>query len=305
MPTPDVTFATDRSSVTAHVADDLPAAGHRILTEAGFTRPHPGSPYTLSSPDAHRDAARATYLLRAGGLTISHAHGSPAPQAGPAVPDVAFGRHPEHGIVAATDTDDTLGLVPDTLRRFGFRHHPEREIYLPPRSDDEGLRAAAQATRALQALGYAVAAAPGLTMAPPAMQAVAEAADTLTAERDNLAELADTRDAADVLDAALDEQTGALPQLGRLLEEVAAWCRALPPELRTEVEEPLEDLSFDVARLRTDLGQVQHALARMSTVVAVHRPAGPVRTQAARTSVRHTGLILHSPAPAAVSGGPA
>jgi len=266
---PHVTFqAGPDQSVAARVTDQTPDGAHRILTTAGFTRAAPSADYTLTGPDAPRRAAQAAFLLSAGSVSVDT--NTPAVQGRAPVIDVIFARHPQDGVVAATDTDVSEGLIPDVLARFGFRYDAGRQIYCAPQdaSDAQALRAAASVTRVLQDLRYTVAA-KGLTNAPATMRTLSEAAHDLSDERTNVAELVDTRDIADILRVALDERTGALPQLGELLEEVTGWCRALPPHLAESVTSNLTQLSADVVRVHTGLDRVQTSLAAMKEVIAV------------------------------------
>jgi len=312
-----VSFRADTDQVTARTGQGLPAAALTILTDTGFTATDTPNTYRLTGPDAVQRAARAAYYLSAADIGIEDPD-----QRGAGLttdsPDVAFSHHPHAGVIAATSEDGTAGLAAQTLQRFGWRYdgRPQRDIYLAPEdaTESEALTAAARATRALQALGYRVSA-QGLTAAPPAMAALAEAASDLATERANVADLVDTRDIADVLSVALDPKVGALPQLSQLLSTVSEWCTALPEEDGIALTSLLGDLTHEVTQLSTGLAQAQRSLTAMNTALpviephadtVVHTTADPdlapasVRATAARSSSVSrlaTGPVAHSATP--------
>lgn len=80
----------------------------------------------------------------------------------PDLVDVAFGRHPDLGLVAATATDDPDQIAPVTLAHFGFQYRPDLQLHMLP-SHTPGpaaLAAAAKVTRLLSGLGLIVTATP-------------------------------------------------------------------------------------------------------------------------------------------------
>ncbi|MEY9848480.1 hypothetical protein ABH940_005583 [Streptacidiphilus sp. BW17] len=299
-----VTFQAAPDHVTVTTGPALPSGAMAILTGAGFVATEEADVFRLSGPDAVQRAAQAAYYLSAADIGIEDPDTRTA-ELSIGAPDVAFARHPHEGLVAAVAGEDsTVGLPAQTLQRLGWRYdgRPLRDVYLAPdgTTDAEALSSAARATRALQAMGYSVFA-QGLTAAPDTMASLSEAADDLATERGNVADLADTRDIADVLGVALDAKVGALPQLDRLLATVTDWCAELPPEDRLPLTALLGDLSHDIGQLSTGLSQAQRHLAELRTALPVAAPAqASPRASAARSSSVSrlaNGPVLQSTAP--------
>ncbi|MFF2955688.1 hypothetical protein ACFVVU_30620 [Kitasatospora sp. NPDC057965] len=268
----DISFTPgDAGAITARLGPDVPDSAHRLLEQNGATRSAPGE-YLFTGPDAVARAAQSAFLLDAGELSVETASG-PVRSLDAALDgaDVVFARHPTEGIVAATTTDATTGLVPDVLRRFGWQHDgsaPDRDIYLPPADASErlALAAAARASAVLQGLGLQVATV-GLATPPASSNRLAEAAEDLVLERAGLRSLTDSRDVADLLDAALDPRTGALPNLDQLLADVRIYLDQLPPD-----QGELLAARADTARHRTQglaqgLRELQSDLAHLGAVV--------------------------------------
>lgn len=298
-----VTFQAAPDHVTVTTGPALPSGALAILAGAGFAATQEPDVYRLDGPDAVQRAAQAAYYLSSADIGIEHPDQREA-ELSVGSPDVAFARHPRDGVVAAVAGEDsTVGLPAQTLQRLGWRYdgRPLRDVYLPPQgaSDAEALASAARATRALQAMGYSVFA-QGLTAAPDTMASLSEAADDLATERNNVLDLVDTRDIADVLGVALDAKVGALPQLDRLLATVSDWCAELPPEDGLPLAALLGDLSHEVGQLSTGLAQAQRRLAELGTAVPVAPAQASPRASAARSSSVSrlaTGPVLQSTAP--------
>jgi hypothetical protein len=75
---------------------------------------------------------------------------------------VAFGRHAELGLVAATTSADSNAIAVVTLEHFGFQYREELQVHvLPPQMLWlDAVAAAARVTRLLSGLGLAVVATP-------------------------------------------------------------------------------------------------------------------------------------------------
>ncbi|WP_042366797.1 hypothetical protein [Streptacidiphilus neutrinimicus] len=80
----------------------------------------------------------------------------------PDLADVAFGQHPDLGLVAATASDDPDAITAVTLAHFGFQYRPDLQIHaLPPGTlGPDAISAAARVTRLLSGLGLIVTATP-------------------------------------------------------------------------------------------------------------------------------------------------
>ncbi|KQV20946.1 MULTISPECIES: hypothetical protein [unclassified Kitasatospora] len=279
----DISFGPgpDAGSITARLRPDAPESAHRLLQQNGGTRGSADGEYVFDGPDAVARAAQAAYLItEARPATVSsreHALSRQLPVDGA---DVVFARSPIEGIVAATATDATEGLVPDVLRTFGFHHDgsaPDRDFYLPPEgaSERQALVAAARASLVLQGLGLQVATV-GLATPPAAADRLAEAAEDIALEQVNLRSLTDSRDVADVLDAALDPKTGALPNLVELLDATGEFIARLPPEQGEILGAQVGIARHQASSLTETLATVQAGLAALAT--AVEAPIATVRS---------------------------
>ncbi|MBV6695544.1 hypothetical protein KV557_00185 [Kitasatospora aureofaciens] len=304
----DISFAPGSDgAITARLKPNSPDSAHLLLEQNGATRDPGTGEYLFSGPDAVARAAQAAYLLTA-------ASTDPAPSRLPVDgADVVFARHHSDGIVAATATDATEGLVPDVLRQFGFRYDgsaPDRDIYLPPggASERQALVAAARASLVLQGLGLQVATI-GLATPPASADRLAEAAEDLALETVHLRSLTDSRDVADVLDVALDPRTGALPNLVELLNSAQAFIDRLPPEQGEILGAQVGIAKHQAASLSETLTTVQAGLVDLGTAVeAPIATARSVRATAA-SAVTARGLsagpiIQAAPAARAMSTAP-
>ncbi|MGW3228614.1 hypothetical protein [Kitasatospora sp. NPDC001095] len=256
-------------AITARLGPDAPDSAHRLLQQNGATPGPRDGEYVFDGPDAVARAAQVAWLNRADSL------GASAPSTSRTMPlagvDVVFARHPGDGIVAATATDSTEGLVPEVLRTFGWRYDggaPDRDIYLPPEdaSERQALAAAARASLVLQGLGLQVATV-GLAAPPASADRLAEAAEDLAIETVSLRSLTDSRDVADVLDVALDPRVGALPNLLELLDSTQAFVSQLPPVQGEVLGAQVSIARHQTAALAENLTTVQAALADVGSVV--------------------------------------
>ncbi|KND38332.1 hypothetical protein [Streptomyces acidiscabies] len=154
------------------------AASAWMLERLDF-RPVPGSPTLYALADQHRDgperATRAVALLRNADYRVdADAAFDPSLVARPAPPrdqpphvepDVAFGEHPQLGIVAATaDGANAAVWGGQILEHHGWRHDPRLDIYTLPAATDRGeaLGKVAQATVMLHRADLQVAVQPHL-----------------------------------------------------------------------------------------------------------------------------------------------
>ncbi|MER7701639.1 hypothetical protein ABTX81_01890 [Kitasatospora sp. NPDC097605] len=269
-------------AITARLGPHAPDSAHRLLRQNG------ASP----DPSAVARAAQAAWLHQA------DSPGAAAPSPSRTMPlagvDVVFARHPEDGIVAATATDSTEGLVPEVLRTFGWRYDgaaPDRDIYLPPEtaSEHQALAAAARASLVLQGLGLQVATV-GLASSPASAERLAEATEDLAVETINVLSLADSRDVADVLDTALDPRVGALPNLLELLDSTQAFVSRIAPDRGEVLGAQVGIARHQTAALAESLRTVQAALADAGVVIDVPVTAVRGARATAASAVTARGL---------------
>jgi hypothetical protein len=85
-------------------------------------------------------------------------------------PDVAFGIHPDLGVVAALAKDHPY--AEQVLRQHYFRHRPDLALYVLPRDApyNRVLQVVTGTTRLLQQSGLLVTADPRIMLAPPVPQ---------------------------------------------------------------------------------------------------------------------------------------
>ncbi|MFF2746447.1 hypothetical protein ACFVVA_12975 [Kitasatospora sp. NPDC058048] len=290
-------------AITARLGPDARESAHRFLRQNGAVPGPQDGEYVFGGPDAVARAAQAAWLHQADSLN------PPAPETSPTMPlagvDVVFARHSEDGIVAATATDSTEGLVPEVLRQFGFRYDgsaPDRDIYLPPTGADErqALAAAARASVVLQGLGLQVATV-GLATAPAGVDRLAEAAEDLAVETVNLRSLTDSRDVADVLDTALDPKVGALPNLLELIDSTQEFVARLPPEQSEVLGAQVSIARHQTTVLAENLSTVRSVLADTRAVVE----APIITTRSARATAASAVSALGLPAGPIIQAVPA
>ncbi|WP_395297309.1 hypothetical protein ACF9IK_30650 [Kitasatospora hibisci] len=291
-------------AISARLGPEAPDSAHRLLQQNGASRGVGAGEYLFSGPDAVARAAQAAYLLTAGKPDSTTV---PVPSRHLPVDgaDVVFARHPADGIVAATATDSTEGLVPDVLRQCGFRYDgsaPDRDIYLPPDGVNErqALVAAARASLVLQGLGLQVATV-GLATPPASADRLAEAAEDLALETVNLRSLTDSRDVADVLDVALDPKTGALPNLIELLDSTQAFIAQLPPDQGEILGAQVGIARLQATAMVENLAAVQSGLTDLATAVA----APIATTRSIRATAASAVSALGVPAGPIIQAAPA
>ncbi|MFJ9446759.1 hypothetical protein ACIRRH_33605 [Kitasatospora sp. NPDC101235] len=289
-------------AIIARLGPDAPDSTHRLLRQNGAEPGADDGEYVFSGPEAVARAAQAAWLHQAGSLNAPTTQAPRMPLTGV---DVVFARHPTDGIVAATATDSTEGLVPDVLRQFGFRYDgsaPDRDIYLPPADTDErrALAAAARASLVLQGLGLQVATV-GLSAPPAGADRLAEAAEDLAVETVHLRSLTDSRDVADVLDTALDPRVGALPNLLELIDSTQEFVARLPPEQSEVLGAQVSIARHQTSALAESLSTVQTALADTGSVVEA-----PITTaRSARATAASAVSALGLPAGPIIQAAPA
>ncbi|MFD7730470.1 hypothetical protein ACFV6F_08805 [Kitasatospora phosalacinea] len=307
----DISFAPGPDgTITARTVAHLPDSAHRILDQQDAERADDGT-YRFDGSDAVARAARAVFLLNVGGLRVATFDGPLEPERTlvPDGADIIFARHPVEGIVAATATDATEPLVPEILHRFGFTRDSDRDIYLQPSglSERQALVAAARVSLVLQSLGVQVATR-GLAARPASADRLAEAVEDLAVERVNIRTLTDSGDIADLLDAASDQDTGALTHLSGLLDDIGQWASGLPVGQDQEIGGRIDEARIATEALHISIAGLQRHLSGLDAVLETSAAPAPVarsaRSSAATASTAvaaHAlmgGPILQSPAPA-------
>ncbi|MFD5537672.1 hypothetical protein ACFWIJ_07400 [Streptomyces sp. NPDC127079] len=193
-------------------------------------------------------------------------------------PDVAFGVHPEFGVVAAVSDDHPF--LDEVLRKHHFRHSSALDLYVL--SDDTphnaAVRAVARASREFQDVGLSVAADPRIMLPPPipAPDGVPERqtlpGQSLTALTGELHELRRSADVADVLEQILDEHHGVVGDLEEFIDTAAAWCDRLDTSNGRELGQHLRTIAHHVAFLGDQLVTAQLDLAVMPDVTPEGAP---------------------------------
>nr|WP_238937248.1 hypothetical protein [Streptomyces clavuligerus] len=201
-------------------------------------------------------------------------------------PDVAFGAHPEFGVVA--ETADQRPFLTEVLRRHRFAYSNRLRLWqLPPGTPfNTRVRMVASASREFQGAGLAVVADPQV-MIPPAAPAEAGARVrepmpglSLTAVTAELSGLERAMDIADALDPVLDEDHGVFTGLEGVFASTAVWCERLGTEHGQELALELRAGVHQVVTLGEQLLEVQLALSVMPDTVWDNAPA-PVRERSA------------------------
>ncbi|MFJ4676867.1 hypothetical protein [Kitasatospora sp. NPDC088783] len=308
----DISFAPGPDgAITARTVPHLPDSARRLLDQQDAVRADDGCSYLFAGPDAVARAARAAFFLNVGGLRVDTFSGPLEPERTlvPDGADIVFARHPAEGIVAATAADATEPLVPEILARFGFTHDSGRDIYLQPPGlgERQALAAAARVSLVLQNLGVQIATR-GLAAAPASADRLAEAVEDLAVERVNIRTLTDSRDIADLLDAASDEDTGALSQLSALLDDIGRWTSSLPVGQDQQVGGRIDEARIATEALHVSIVGLQRELVGLGAVLDTSAAPAPsarsARSSAATASTATAahaltgGPILQSPAPA-------
>ncbi|WP_449485255.1 hypothetical protein [Streptomyces avidinii] len=181
----------------------------------------------------------------------------------PLEPDVAFGWHPDLGVAAAIA--DARPYLDKVLREHGFSHSAGRDLYLLPSgtSHTAAVRAAAGASRRLQAAQLTVAADPRLTAiqagAPPAAMSDRDRERPSAAEFDK------------VLEQIRVRHGGSATDLGAFIDRAAAWCDQMGTSSGSELA---NDLRSPDAEVQPSVSPASRAAqARAATTSSVRRPA--------------------------------
>ncbi|MER5494228.1 hypothetical protein [Streptomyces sp. NPDC002490] len=213
-------------------------------------------------------------------------------------PDVAFGAHPEFGVVAET-ADERLFLA-EVLRRHRFAYSDRLRLWqLPPGTPfNTTLRTVASASREFQGAGLAVLSDPSVMIPPPAPDKaeagvrVREAVPglSLTTVSAELSGLGRAVDVADALDPVLDEDHGVFTGLEDVFASAASWCERLGTEHGRELALELRAGVHQVVTLGERLRGPARALGD-----AGHRWGG--RTGPGAGAVRDTGCVRCRPCP--------
>ncbi|QKW20632.1 hypothetical protein HUT16_17530 [Kitasatospora sp. NA04385] len=305
----DISFAPGPDgAITARTVARLPDSARRLLEQQDAVRTGDGS-YLFTGSDAVARAARAAFFLNVGGLRVDTFSGPLEPERVlvPDGADVVFARHPVEGIVAATATDAAETLVPQVLAKFGFTHDSGRDIYLQPSGlgEHQTLVAAARVSLVLQNLGVQVATR-GLAAPPASADRLAEAVEDLAVERVNIRSLTDSRDIADLLDAASDQDTGALSQLSGLLDDIGHWASGLPVGQDQQIGGRIDEARIATEALHISIADLQRHLSGLDAVLdtSAVRSARSSAATASTAAAAHAligGPILQSPAPASAA----
>ncbi|MFF2025069.1 hypothetical protein ACFVW2_25085 [Streptomyces sp. NPDC058171] len=199
-------------------------------------------------------------------------------------PDVAFGAHPEFGVVA--ETTDERPFLTEVLRRHRFAYNDRLRIWQIPADTpfNTALRLVASASREFQGTGLAVVADPRV-MLPPAVPAGARVREplpglSLTAVTAELARLVRAVDVADALDPVLDEDHGVFAGLEEVFVSAAGWCERLGTKHGRELAGELRAGVHQVVTLGERLLDVQLSLAVMPGTLPQNAPARPVERSA-------------------------
>ncbi|MGW1143633.1 hypothetical protein ACWD6I_00950 [Streptomyces sp. NPDC002454] len=207
-------------------------------------------------------------------------------------PDVAFGAHPEFGVVA--ETADERPFLAGVLRRHRFAYSDRMRLWqlTPGTPFNTALRMVTSASREFQGVGLAVLTDPRV-MIPPAAPAKAEAGVwvreavpglSLTAVSAELSGLGRAVDVADALDPVLDEDHGVFAGLEGVFASAASWCERLGTEHGRELALELRAGVHQVVTLGERLLEVQLALSVMRDTLSEDVPA-PVRERSAMPGV--------------------
>ncbi|MFE2426865.1 hypothetical protein ACFXJ5_08940 [Streptomyces sp. NPDC059373] len=214
-------------------------------------------------------------------------------------PEVAFSIHPELGIVAAVA--DELPNAEAALRTAGFHYINALGIFALQAEANrlQDKRLTARLVRDLQAIGYIVAADPQLLDAPPPPSVADLTARVLQAERPS--------DVADVFDDLLDDRTGVIPELHKLLEASAAWSERNLGYVGADAARSCRHLAAQINDLSEYLGFTGGDFLDLDALPRTH-PAGtglsdtPARARAATaTSPTRSGTGTGTGTPTATN----
>lgn len=270
----------DRYGVVAQLSHENPVADH-ALRQVGF-RPLPGEDqYVLAPPerDATRRAQRAVQSLRAAHFPVTaspqyevqprQARGERGRAGLRLEPDVAFGRDPDLGVVAAVADDRPF--LDEALRAHGFRYSDRQDLYLLPTGTphNTAVQAVAGASTVLQNSRLAVLADPQIMTPPPVPTpngsprrepAPATSVSALTAD---LHQTRRSIEVSDLFDQVTDERLRVVAELEEFVDTAAAWCDRLGTPNGKELAGHLRATAVHVDDLRDHLTEAQLNLADM------------------------------------------
>jgi len=199
-------------------------------------------------------------------------------------PEVAFSIHPELGIVAAVA--DELPNAEAALRTAGFHHIDALDIFALQAEANrlQDKRLTARLVRDLQAIGYTVAADPQLLDAPPPPSVADLTERVLQAERPS--------DIANVFDDLLDDRTGVIPELHKLLEASAAWSERNLGYVGADAARSCQHLAAQINDLSEYLGFTGGDFLDLDALPRTH----PASTGLSDTPARSRAATAASPA---------
>ncbi|MFE2864891.1 hypothetical protein [Embleya sp. NPDC059259] len=297
--TPDIVIGDHPTlGVVANNHSNLPAA-KQLLNRLGFERITDKGLYTLTAsnqPAADR-AAQAVAILRAArfdvetDLAFEPEPGTlrPAPiprraQAAPAEgePDVAFGKHPTQGIVAAVSDDRPYARM--VLRVAGFRYDPDLDVYTLPAGTDHATASdiVRHASQVMAATGSVVHVVPGTL----STEQSAAAPESASVNNTTTQEPSVTDESPEPV-AELDGPAGAralLEAVRRLIQAAAAWCTTRAATAGAH----LADRFTDAAQA---LGRVEASLDQASERLQTDRPNAMTTTASAQKPATDRGLV--------------
>lgn len=300
----------DRYGVLAQLAYEHPVADH-ALRRVGF-RPLAGKrQYVLASPerDATRRAQQAVQSLRAAHFPVTT---SPQYEVHPTYvrdergragfrlePDVAFGRDPDLGVVAAVNDDrlvldDDRCFVDEVLRTHGFRYSDRQDLYFLPTGTphNTAVQAVSGASTALQDARLAVLADPRIMTPPPiptsdgspAREPVpATSVSALTAD---LHQARRSVEVSDLFDQVIDERLGIVAELEEFVDTATAWCDRLGTPNGEDLAGRLRATAVRVDDLRDHLTEAQLNFAVMPDTTPDAAPALTNLTSSHQRDVR-------------------
>ncbi|MFI1829525.1 hypothetical protein ACH41E_24230 [Streptomyces sp. NPDC020412] len=227
-------------------------------------------------------------------------------------PDVAFGAHPEFGVVA--ETADARPFLAEVLRRHRFAYSDRLRLWQLAAGTpfNTSLRLVASASREFQDAGLAVLTDPRVLLPPaPAGARVREPLPglSLTAVSTELSGLVRAGDVANALDPVLDEDHGVFAGLEDVFTSAAGWCerlgtehgRQLAGELRAGVHQVVT-LGERLLEAQLTLSVMPDTLPKNAPAQTVERLAEPVVAHAERARAAVAASPHHPFTPATSTG---
>ncbi|MFI1577661.1 hypothetical protein [Embleya sp. NPDC020630] len=288
--TPDIVIGDHPTlGVVANNHSNQPAA-KQLLNRLGFERTADKGLYTLTAsnrPAADR-AAQAVAILRAARFevqtdlayepepgTLRAASNSQPTRATPTreEPDVAFGKHPTKGTVAAVSDDRPYARM--VLRVAGFRHDPDLDVYTLPTGTDHAAASdiVRNARQVMTATGSTVHVVPG-TLSTETTTPATESASTKSTWTPKPSVLDEPPETVDELDGPTGAQA-LLEAIRRLIQAAAAWCTTRATVAGAHVANRLTDAAQALIR-------VEAALDKASERLRTDRPRITTTTTTAR-----------------------